>query len=282
MRPLYKYPDNYISIAFGNPGAGKTAFAVEQTLLSANYFQKSISSNLHFNPRAVHRYAKKNNLYWLAQRTNPRYYGYEKFFFQSPYLNEILSVDHKVILIDEIGMSMFARDTRENGRKVQLERLFKVRHYSNHIICTAQRYKQVDQHLRELINVCIQVIGYSPWDTINNRGNLIFRQLFYFSNDNYEIFDSRVKKILWKYWVTRGDNFIQFKDSNWPLIFKSYKSFNPIKSHELKQNKLSFLDFDSPIPCPLLYSPLKFADVIKRRQDSETISEGLHALSDIY
>jgi len=233
MYLLSSTPDAYICCAFGNPGAGKSAYMLQQSLHSANKFKKRIASNIRLNPRAILAYAKKYKLLWLVNQINlylDKKWSFSCFFYFYDSVLDLLFQDKSIIFLDELGINMFARSYREADRKLILERIFKVRHYGNFLYMTAQKIIQLDSQLEELLNCAIEITGFSPWDNKNNRGSLLFREIFCFTRDEYLIYTTTKKlKPLWKHWVCRGRFDFQFKEKSWSYVFACYPSFNPLE-----------------------------------------------------
>lgn len=234
---LYKIPGAYVYGVFGSFGSGKSLFLVENALEFACYHKKQIASNFYLNVKFIRQYGIRYNKPWL---TFCRIRHSLKF-------DELLSQENSILILDEAGIEIFARDWRST-KKSQLDSLFRIRHYRNKLIYAAQDWTQVEISFRRMTHLCIWLKGFQYYPASDDP-QLISRFSIYFDTAKFDNFinDTGKKTKLIYPLVISGFRFdfarilgsIKYK-----YLFACYNSFDSDRSRKTYRHRHEFIEYD--------------------------------------
>lgn len=232
MIHFYKIPGFYIGGLFGAFGCGKTLALVEHGVDSANYFKKGIASNIRIDESWLRLYAKKCKYDWFAK------------FGRVTYCKDtldLLTQENKVILFDEGGIELFSRGFKDRSRTELLEYIFKLRHYRNYMLYTAQGKEQIDKQLRDRTDIFVYCKGFQSYDKKLGHARLVKRSLYYLSPLAFEKFEMLGKnKLIYPIWASNFRFRITFCGLKEKILFRAYQSFD--KSY--RKIPMEYTDYD--------------------------------------
>lgn len=235
---LYRIPGAYVYGIFGSFGAGKTLYLVEQAIEFAEYHRKSISANFYLNDKWMRRYAKKYKYPWVASVCLIRH---------SLSFEELLSQENSILLMDEAGVEIFSRSWK-NRKQVELDSLFRIRHYKNKLLYAAQDWTQVDIQFRRMTHLCLWVRGFQlyrqHYDPV-----LVSRLILFFNPHKFEDFlENPINKVKIIYPIVISGFRWQFDlvkaKKKYQYLFASYNSFDQHRTRQKVKVKQQIIEFD--------------------------------------
>ena len=191
MLNLYKIPGLFVVCFTGKFGTGKTLSLIEQSLLYAENYHKSIVSSIPINYFALRKYLKYKKYRWCYANLRVKY---------EPDIHKLLCHDNSILLLDEAGLELFSRDFAKHKR-VLFERLFKIRHFGNILLYTCQHPDQIDKQFRLMTHAYVLCDGFQKYSKKMRRSKLYNRSQLVFSPVAFEQYQtdpeiqlSRVRK----------------------------------------------------------------------------------------
>ena len=189
MVKLYKVPGSYVFGFVGAFGTGKSLAMTELGLQMANFFEKPIVSSYRLSIQGVYHYCKQFNLKWIVENIQNKslityYPGEEK----GGNLVKILSSENSILLLDEAGVELFSRGFADSGRKQWLDKLFRIRHYNNHLLYACQDTAQIDKQFRIMTKTIIYCDGLQIFNMKRKAFDLQTRKYFVFDDVDFEKF----------------------------------------------------------------------------------------------
>lgn len=235
---LFKAPGCYVFGFFGEFGTGKTLSLIEQGFLFAAKFRRKIYTNFYLNELEVRNFGRKYNLPWLAVCR----------IKHSLPVQELFMAENAILLLDEAGISFFSRDWKSLGKQFT-ERLFKIRHYQNYLLYTAQDASQVDIQIRRRTHICVFCRGvqHVRFDVSSKsyRSDLLVRNNFAFDQHKFAKFDENIEnrfKLLYPYWQSNFRFYLAPTGKREKDLFKCYSSFDvPKDQYSVKRRSKIYL-----------------------------------------
>ncbi|MEG3439003.1 zonular occludens toxin domain-containing protein [Pannus brasiliensis CCIBt3594] len=232
---FYKIPDFYMGGFFGGFGSGKSLSMVEAGVDCANFYRKSIVSNIRLDGHYLKQYAKKFGYTWFAK--------YGRVFYVSD-TEDLLKQQNKIILFDEVGIHLFSRGFRDSSRKDILDSIFTIRQYQNYLIFTAQGKEQIDKQFRERCQVFAYCRGFAKYDSNLGHSRLFTRRMFYLDPFAFEKFEELGKnKLIYPLWASNFRFHFSICGERERMLFRAYKSFKPV----FRTVPMEFFDGNRPI-----------------------------------
>jgi len=219
---LFKAPGCYVFGFFGEFGTGKTLSLIEQGFLFAAKFRRKICTNFYLNESEVRKFGRKYNLPWLSVC----------LIKHSLSVDQLFHSQNSIILLDEAGISFFSRDWKALGKSFT-ERFFKLRHYQNYLLYTAQDASQVDVQIRRRTHICVFCRGIQQvrfdHSSKSYRSDLLLRNNFAFDQHKFSKFDESIEnrfKLLYPYWQSNFRFYLSPTGKKEQDLFKCYSSFD--------------------------------------------------------
>lgn len=244
MIHFYKIPGFYIGGLFGDFGSGKTLALIEHGVDCADYYKKGIAANFRIDETWLRHYATECKYKWFSQ------------FGRVTYCKDVIDLltqENKVILFDETGIELFSRGYKEKSRTEILEYIFKIRHYKNYMLFTAQGKEQIDKQLRERTSIFVYCKGFQLYDGKLGFARLIKRTLYYLDPYAFEKFEMLGKnKKIYPLWASNFRFRFSFCAQKEKILFRAYQSFDksyrkiPMEYHDYDRlNSFSTLNSSS-------------------------------------
>lgn len=233
---LHKIPGAYVYGVFGGFGAGKSLFLIEQAIEFACYHRKSIAANFYLNDRVIRLYGSKFGYNWLKLCR----------IKHSLTFDELLLQENSILLLDEAGVEIFSRNWKTR-KSVELDSLFRIRHYRNKLLYAAQDWTQVDIQFRNMTHLCCWIRGFQYFPAYSDPV-LVSRLVLYFNPEKYKDFISRPlnkTKIVYPLFIS-GFRFkfdiiklhLKFK-----YLFACYNSFDSDRSRKKESKRMKYIEF---------------------------------------
>ena len=164
----------YTICILGRYGSGKSLLMTDLALDLAERRKMSIVANYYIDPLAVKRYAHAFGYSWLR---------HVRIRFVSD-LEELFRQERSIILMDEAGTKIFARDfSRIPGEFFRLYN--QIRKGGNTFMFAAQTIDQIDYQVEQLIEFVIECESYQKLDPVNHRARLIERYIWGFTQGGF-------------------------------------------------------------------------------------------------
>jgi Zonular occludens toxin (Zot) len=181
-----------VSCVYGLPGAGKSHFSLFYGLSLCEKFGKTLVTNYLLDLDKISHYCYLMGYFDFLNRL-----GKEGIVYISAdtHAGDFLSVRNSVIVLDEAGIYFPARGFKDTPKKL-LADLCQVRHDASMLLCIAQAEKQIDIQIRNLSWEVFQCRGLSVYDKKLNNQKLIFKNIYRFDKDRYEVYmnDPKIRK----------------------------------------------------------------------------------------
>lgn len=172
---LYKIPGVFVVGFSGRFGTGKTLSMVEQGLKFADKLQLNLVANFYLNMDAVRIYCNHKKLKWFANNGT---------FTQVSSIQSLLSHNDSLLLLDEGGVELFARDYRKTDKDL-FDRLFRIRHFGSFLFYSCQLPSQIDKQFRDMTHLWLHCNGFQKFDLKLRRSKLYSRSVFAYSPAAY-------------------------------------------------------------------------------------------------
>lgn len=222
MLHLYKIPGFYVAGFFGSFGSGKSLALAEHAIDLANYFQRPIVTNMTMDTAAAKRYARKYKLTYFARFGRIRRY---------PDIEDLFAVENSIIILDEAGIDLFARNFKDKSRKHLLDALFRIRHYNNYLLYASQGKEQIDLQLRERSQIFCYCKGTQIYKPRLRRSNLLMRSQYYLDPYRFEFFqETGASKFFYPIWASGFRFGIRFCGLREKMLFDCYNSHDRRRS----------------------------------------------------
>lgn len=209
---LSKIPGLYIAGFFGPFGSGKTLAMLEYGLQLANSLRLSLVFNFEVDPIFIRKYCRFRGFWWVSSCARISIKEYISDFFQS---------EDSVLFFDEAGSQLFSRHWMDASRSEVLDRIFRIRHYGNRLLFSAQDKAQVDKQLRDRCQILAWCRGFVV------SGRILSRNLFFFDPVSFEKFDENYQnKWIYPFWASKFRFDWRLVSENEKLLFRCYNSFD--------------------------------------------------------
>lgn len=233
---LSRIPGAYVFGVFGGFGSGKSLYLVEKGLEFACYHRKQIAANFFINEKYVKLYGKKYNLDWLKICRIKHSLSFE----------ELLNQENSILLLDEAGLELFSRNWKQR-KNVELDALFRIRHYKNKLLYAAQDWNQVDIQFRKMTHLCVWIRGFQYFPP-DKDPILISRLCLFFNPYKFEDFiSSPLNKVKIVYPLIQTGFRFQFDiiklDKKFKYLFAMYNSFDSYQSRKKTAHKHKFIEY---------------------------------------
>ena len=233
---LPKVPGAYVFGVFGGFGSGKSLYLVEKGIEFACYHRKQIAANFYLNDRVIREYGKKYNLDWLKICRVKHSLSFE----------ELLSQEKSILLLDEAGIEIFSRNWSQR-KNVELDALFRIRHYKNKLIYAAQEWNQVDIQFRRMTHLCMWVRGFQMFPP-HGDPVLVSRLILFFNPYKFEDFiKDPINKIKIVYPIVSTGFRFEFDviklNPKFKYLFAIYNSFDSHRSRKREGHRHRYIEY---------------------------------------
>ena len=233
---LHKIPGAYVYGVFGGFGSGKSLFLVEKAIEFACYHRRSIAANFYLNESRIRAYGEKFGYSWLRICRIKHSLSFD----------ELLSQENSILLLDEAGVEIFSRNWKSR-KSLELDSLFRIRHYRNKLLYAAQEWSQVDVQFRNMTHLCVWCRGFQYFPPSGD-SVLISRLLLYFNPYKFIDFLSKPlnkTKVIFPL-VQSGFRFdfdIIKARKKYKYLFDIYNSFDYDRSRKRHKHIHRFIEF---------------------------------------
>lgn len=171
------YP-NLIAI-IGSYGSGKSLHLMELSICLAERHKRALcySDNMDTNAIQIRKWAALNNCPWVAKCAKITTFSHRN-------AHEIIGMTDTVIVVDEAGITLNARNWQKVGQDL-LGYLFQIRHYNSQILLAFHYLEQIDKAFRETCECFLLCRGATvPAPTPPHR-RMISRGIFRFNQTKF-------------------------------------------------------------------------------------------------
>jgi hypothetical protein len=185
MLKLFKVPGAYVFCFLGHFGSGKSLSLVEQGILCANQFRRSLCASFYLDEVACRRYAHFKGYTWF------RDFGRIDGCLSA---RELLEKEDSILLLDEAGLEVYSRNFISGKNQKLIERLFKIRHYGNILFYAAQHFEQIDKQFRLNTQCWVYCKSFQPFSYKLNKHVLKSRSYYAFDDQQFLEWYSKPEK----------------------------------------------------------------------------------------
>lgn len=227
---LYKIPGSYVYAFLGKFGTGKSLTMLEQGLIAANHFKKSLRLNFWVDEIKLRQWCLSYGLEWFARCGR---------LSHSLSMEDLFNSENSVILVDEAALEFFSRSFQSKSAANFWDKIFRIRHYRNVLFYAAQHWAQIDKQLRSCTHEIIWLDGFQKYSAAKKLSTLILRKQFVFTAFDFENYQDRcVGKLFYPIWKSGFRFAFDFPLLSLRLqrLFRCYNSFDSKK--KIKARKL--------------------------------------------